>query len=91
MEKQVRTSKPRVDLTGKTFTYLTPQYYIKGGKWHCKCKCGKELDVDTRNLNSGHTKSCGCLQKEKASNNTINMINYENDFIKVLDRAGSDE
>lgn len=91
MEKQTRISKPRVDLTGKTFTYLTPQYYIKGGKWHCKCKCGKELDVDTRNLNSGHTKSCGCLQKEKASNNTINMLNYETNLIKVLDRAGSDE
>lgn len=66
MEKQVRQSKPRVDLTGKTFTYLTPMYYIKGGKWHCKCKCGNEIDVDTRNLNSGHTQSCGCLQKEKA-------------------------
>lgn len=60
MEKQTRSSKPRVDLTGKTFTYLTPMYYIKGGKWHCKCKCGNEVDVDTRNLNSGHTTSCGC-------------------------------
>lgn len=91
MEKKTRQSKPRVDLTGKTFTYLTPLYYIKGGKWHCKCKCGKEIDVDTRNLNSGHTKSCGCLKKEKASNNTINMNNYETEAIKVLERAGSDE
>ena len=91
MEKKTRNSKPRVDLTGKTFTYLTPLYYIKGGKWHCKCKCGKEIDVDTRNLNSGHTKSCGCLQKEKASNNTIDMANYETETIKVLERAGSDK
>lgn len=91
MEKKTRQSKPKVDLTGKTFTYLTPLYYIKGGKWHCKCKCGKEIDVDTRNLNSGHTKSCGCLKKEKASNNTIDMNNYETKTIKVLERAGSDE
>lgn len=91
MEKQTRKSKPRVDLTGKQFGYLIPQYYIKGGKWHCKCKCGNELDVDTRNLNSGHTKSCGCLQKEKASNNTIDMLSYESENIKVLCRAGSDE
>lgn len=90
MEKQSRNSKPRVDLTGKTFGYLTPLYYIKGGKWHCKCKCGKEIDVDTRNLNSGHTKSCGCLQKEKASSNTYDMTNYETDNLKVLYRAGSD-
>ena len=91
MEKQTRKSKPKVDLTGKQFGYLTPLYYIKGGKWHCKCKCGNELDVDTRNLNSGHTRSCGCLQKEKAAKNVVDMSNYEDDNIKVLERAGSDE
>ena len=91
MEKQTRKSKPRVDLTGKQFGYLTPMFYIKGGKWHCKCQCGNELDVDTRNLNSGHTKSCGCLQKEKASNNTIDMSNYEDENLKIISRAGSDE
>lgn len=90
MEKQTRQSKPRIDLTDKQFTYLTAKYYIKGGKWHCLCKCGNELDVDTRNLNSGHTKSCGCLQKEKAKNNVFDMTNFENDTIKVLSRAGSD-
>lgn len=89
MEKQIRQSKPRVDLTNKKFGRLTPQYYIKGGKWHCICDCGKELDVDTRNLNSGHTQSCGCLQKEKASKNTIDMIGYEDDNFKVLERDGS--
>lgn len=89
MEKQIRQSKPRVDLTNKKFGRLTPQYYIKGGKWHCICDCGKELNVDTRNLNSGHTQSCGCLQKEKASKNTINMIDYEDDNFKVLERDGS--
>lgn len=86
-----RKSYPKVDLTGKTFTYLTPLYYIKGGRWHCKCKCGNELDVDTRNLNTGHTKSCGCLQKEKAKNNVVDMSGYETEFLKVLERAGSDE
>lgn len=90
MEKQIRKSFPRENLTGMTFTYLTPLYYIKGGKWHCKCKCGNELDVDTRNLKSNHTKSCGCLQKEKAKNNVIDMTGFENDTIKVISRAGSD-
>lgn len=91
MEKQTRNSSPRKDLTGQVFTYLTPLYYIKGGKWHCKCKCGTELDVDTRNLNSGHTKSCGCLQRERASNNTFDMSNYETEQLKVISRDGSDE
>lgn len=86
-----RQSKPKEDLTNKTFGYLTPLYYIKGGKWHCKCKCGNEVDVDTRNLNSGHTKSCGCLQKEKGSQNTKDMLGYEDENIKVIERADSDE
>ena len=86
MEQQNKTPKPKVDLTGKTFTYLTPMYYIKGGKWHCKCKCGKEVDVDTRNLNSGHTTSCGCRQKELAGKrNTTSMLNYEDENLIVLE------
>lgn len=89
MQKKTRQSKPKVDLAGKKFGNLTPIYYIKGGKWHCKCDCGNECDVDTRNLNSGHTQSCGCLQKKKASQNTIDMSNYEDENIKVLEREGS--
>ena len=91
--KKERQSKPRVDLTGKMFGRLKPLYYIKGGKWHCQCQCENktELDVDTRNLNSGHTQSCGCLQKEKASQNTIDMSNYEDENIIVLERDGSSE
>ena len=91
--KKERQSKPRVDLAGKMFGRLKPLYYIKGGKWHCQCQCENktELDVDTRNLNSGHTQSCGCLQKEKASQNTIDMSDYEDENIIVLKRDGSSE
>ena len=89
--EQTRKSKPRVDLTGKKFGRLTPKEYVKGGKWICECECGNIIIVDTRNLNSGHTKSCGCLQKENASQNTYDMSNYEDDNIKVLSRDGSDE
>lgn len=89
MEKQTRTSKPKIDLRGKDFGYLKALYYIKGGKWHCRCQCGKELDVDTRNLNSGHTQSCGCFQKKAAAKNVINMLEYEDDNFKVLERNGS--
>ena len=87
-----RASKPKEDLTNMTFGNLTPLYYIKGGKWHCKCQCGNEIDVDTRNLKSGHTKSCGCLLKKvNSENNTINMLNFENEYIKVLERKGSNK
>ena len=29
----------------------------------CKCDCGKECLVQRCNLRSGHTKSCGCIEK----------------------------
>ena len=87
--KQVRQSKPKSDLTNKEFTYLTPFEYVKGGKWKCKCKCGNEVIVNTSNLMSGHTRSCGCLQREKASQNTVDMLDYEDENFKVLERDGS--
>ena len=92
MEKKTRNSKPRIDLSNQLFGRLKPLYYIKGGKWHCQCQCEDktELDVDTRNLRNGHTKSCGCLQKEKAKENVKDMSNFETENIKVLKRNGSD-
>lgn len=35
--------------------------------WECICDCGNKTYVTGRSLTSGHTKSCGCLQREKAS------------------------
>ena len=32
--------------------------------WLCRCDCGKCVNVSSRDLISGHTKSCGCLQKD---------------------------
>ena len=40
-------------------------------KWNCKCVCGNELIVESNNLKSGHTKSCGCLQKTQLRVNDI--------------------
>lgn len=62
------------DLRGKQFGRLQPiyrTYNTNAGdtKWHCKCECGNEINVTTSNLQSGHTKSCGCLAKETAAKN----------------------
>lgn len=32
--------------------------------WLCRCDCGKETRVQSFNLRSGNTKSCGCLRRE---------------------------
>ena len=36
-------------------------------RWKCRCDCGKITRPYTQDLRSGHTKSCGCLQKEMTS------------------------
>ena len=53
----------------------------------CECECGNKTEVQQGNLLSGHTTSCGCLQKQKASLNTVDMTGYENNGIKVLSKA----
>ena len=43
--------------------------------WKCRCECCNEIIVRPDSLTSGHTKSCGCLQKEIVSKNgKINLI-----------------
>lgn len=37
--------------------------------WRCKCDCGKETVVGQTNLQSGKTKSCGCLQEKQLLEN----------------------
>jgi hypothetical protein len=33
--------------------------------WRCQCDCGAKIEVRAHGLKSGHTLSCGCLQREK--------------------------
>jgi hypothetical protein len=56
----------KVDLIGKRFSKLLVVAEHGRGKqksvlWLCRCDCGKDTIVDTRQLNSGKTKSCGCI------------------------------
>ena len=58
---------PRLNLIGEKFGRLTVQEWVGNGKWKCLCECGNTILVQTDNLKSGNTKSCGCYQKEQAS------------------------
>lgn len=53
------------NLIGKKFGKLVPIRYIEKYKYLCRCDCDKEIIVTSANLKNGHTKSCGCLLKEK--------------------------
>jgi hypothetical protein len=60
----------RKDLSGIKFGRLTVlseslnRKFKSSRNWICKCDCGKEAIVTTARLNSGKTKSCGCLNVE---------------------------
>lgn len=61
-----------IDLRGSRFGRLVvldvePQKAKVSHKWLCRCECGKEAWVQGNNLRSGKTKSCGCIQREKAA------------------------
>ena len=58
--------------------YISKDMRKRKCEWYlCKCDCGKEKIVNKNDLMSGHTSSCGCLQKENAS-----KANKKHGFVK---------
>lgn len=82
----------RLDLTGQRFGKLVALFPIYSNdknnhtKWHCKCDCGNELDIDMGNLRQGFSTSCGCtLSKEeeriiKLLTSANIVFNYQHKF-----------
>lgn len=57
------------DLIGQVFGRLTVLEKLPKSQngqilYRCLCECGKEAKTTFSKLNSGHTKSCGCLKEE---------------------------
>lgn len=61
-----------IDLKGQKFGKLkVVEFYEKTPKqtkWLCECECGNQCVVYSAHLKSGHTKSCGCISKERIKN-----------------------
>ena len=59
------------DLTGQVFGNLTVMSVHRvhwlnvGASWKCLCSCGTTRVVNASRLLNGHTKSCGCLSKNR--------------------------
>lgn len=83
------------DITGEKFGYLTVlnqegRTKERKIKWKCQCNCGNIIIVDGDKLRNGNTKSCGCLQKERASQSKlIDLTNRRFGNLKVIKRSGS--
>ncbi|BAP85544.1 hypothetical protein LOOC260_110050 [Paucilactobacillus hokkaidonensis JCM 18461] len=61
------------DLTGQKFGHLKAikhdGYSDHKWLWLCQCDCGKQTKVTSSHLLSGHTTSCGHVQKDR--NNSV--------------------
>lgn len=78
----------RVDITGKQFGRLTVSHYVGDGQWECECECGNRVVVRTYNLNSGNTKSCGCLQKDRTSEaSLVSLVGNRYGRLLVVERV----
>lgn len=91
-----------IDITGQKFgrlTVLSRSTNNKEGRamWRCLCDCGNETIVLGKNLRNGHTKSCGCLDKEITSKRSVidrtgltygklTVVSRADDYISPNDR-----
>jgi hypothetical protein len=61
--------RKKLDHTGLTYGRLYVEKEVESTNnnpnWLCRCTCGNTIIVNSSNLKSGNTKSCGCLHKEK--------------------------
>ena len=68
---------PKLNLLGEKYGKLTviAEAPNIGGRtaWLCKCDCGNEIQVITKSLRNGNTKSCGCLHKIAISKDITNQ------------------
>jgi len=75
--------RQKVNLIGKTFTRLNvidvdeiKTTQKKRTYYFCQCECGNTVSVMSSQLLNGHTKSCGCLQKESVRKLNQNKKKY---------------
>lgn len=60
-----------IDISGQRYERLVAIRVVstsrKGRVWLFRCDCGSETTCRASEVRSGHTSSCGCLQKEHAT------------------------
>ena len=89
----------KIDLTGQTINRLVVirEYgRTKSGKvtWLCRClgrqgdDCGNEVVVTVDHLRSGHTKSCGCLQRERSTTHGCTHEPWYPTYKAMMQRCG---
>lgn len=76
-----------INIKGEKYNHLEVLYLTgfrkRRSEWLCKChNCGRYVIVNSHNLRTGHTKSCGCLISEKLR---IDLTGQCFGYLKVLE------
>lgn len=82
----------RVNLIGQKFGRLKVSSYAgrnkrKNSQWLCVCDCGKQKIADGSDLQSGNTKSCGCLRIKHGHSKTGKVSQIYIAWQHMLDRC----
>lgn len=78
----------KYDLKGQKFGRLTVLEACPPDSQLCQCDCGNIITVLTYNLTQGNTQSCGCLQKERASEASfISLVGEQYGKLTVIERV----
>lgn len=92
--------RPAINLIGQRFERLLVIERAENAadghaRWLCQCDCGNKTVVNSNVLKKGHTKSCGCLNKEKASqkakNQYSNLTNQKFGKLTAIECLGSND
>lgn len=84
-----------IDLTGQRFGNLVVVRQTSRGnrnriRWLCVCDCKKEKVFLSSNLTSNHTRSCGCLLKEKTKQRFTKHGHTKNRETTIIYRIWAD-
>ena len=83
----------KIDLTGQRFGRLvvireTGRSKDRQIMWLCKCDCGEETVIRSRDLRRGNTQSCGCLQRERSTKHGCTNKNWYKVYCHMMERCG---
>lgn len=95
--REMSAAKRAYQLTGQRFTRLIVDCFDHQDDnnnyiWKCICDCGNVVYAPSWALIAGHTRSCGCLQKDiVAERSAYDLIGQRFFRLIVEKRVGSDE
>lgn len=82
-----------LDLIGKKFGRLQVVQKLDARDkfrkivWECKCSCGKTAFVNTKNLRTKNTQSCGCLRMDKCRTHGMSKTRIYKLWVGMVNRC----